>query len=92
VASDSKYDRMMEALLEIDFKAGNELFDPKNFAEPPGRGFTLEEIMGLLWREGYIVEVGGAFRLTPEARRIIDSADVEWFISHLPFECHDKQK
>jgi hypothetical protein len=83
---------MMEALLEIDFKVGNDLFDAEDFAQPPGRGFALEEIIGLLCREGYLAEVGGAFQLTYEARRIIDSADVEWFISHLPFECHDKQK
>jgi hypothetical protein len=83
---------MMEALLEIDFKVGDEPFDPKSFAEPPGRGFALEEIVGLLCQEGYLAAVGGSFQLTAEARRIIDSADVEWLVAHLPFECHDKQK
>jgi hypothetical protein len=83
---------MMEALLEIYFKVGHELFDPKNFAEPPGRGFTLKEVVSLLCQEGYLASVEGAFQLTPKARRIIDSAGVEKLISHLPFECHDKQK
>jgi hypothetical protein len=92
VACDSTYDRMIEALLEIDFKVGNEVFVPENFAEPPGRGFTLEEIISLLCREGYLAEAGGVFWLTPKARRTIDSADVEWLVSHLPFECHDKQR
>jgi hypothetical protein len=92
VDSDSNYDRMMEALLEIDFKVGNEPFGPENFAEPPGRGFTLEEIVSLLCQEGYLASVEGSFQLTPKARRVIDSADVEGLISHLPFECHDRQK
>jgi hypothetical protein len=92
VASDLNHDRMMEALLEIDFKVGDELFDPENFAEPPGRGFTLEEIVSLLCQEGYLASVDGSFQLTPKARRVIDSADVDELISHLPFECHDKQK
>jgi hypothetical protein len=76
VASDLNYDRMMEALLEIDFKVGNELFDRGNFAEPPGRGFTLEEIVSLLCQEGQLASVDGSFQLTPKARRVIYSADV----------------
>jgi hypothetical protein len=83
---------MMEALLEIYFKVGSELFDPENFSELPGRGFTLEEILSLLCQEGYLASVEGAFQLTPVARRVIDSADVEKLVSHLPFECDDKQK